>query len=181
MKPKRAPGPVGGRTARVSSTVLPALAKRQLTTGFTTPALLLFRYMTTCQRCAGTALSDVLSMVTRGTVGPAVIGTVPRDVTSGFCTTTPWTTVAWASGSKARSAGVFGPLLPPTFSGVQTCPVLGSTNSDCPADPLKLKLLAGAWPKACDAIARPVRQARMQRLEAWSYRFVMEIPLSNEM
>jgi hypothetical protein len=61
-------------------------------------------------------------MVAMGTAGPAVIGTVPNGVTVGVCTTVPLTVVVCPRGSKARSAGVFGPLWPPTFSGVQICP-----------------------------------------------------------
>ena len=67
-------------------------------------------------------------MVAMGTVGPAVIGTVPNSVTAGVCTTVPLTAAVCPCGSKARSAGVFGPLWPPTFPGVQICPVLGSRN-----------------------------------------------------
>src|SRR5262249_13389745 len=78
------------------------------------------------------ALSVALSITAIGTLGPAVMGTVPMGVTLGVCTVLP-ATPAWACGLKARLAGLEGSLAPPpTFSGVHTLPVTGS-RKPCPA------------------------------------------------
>jgi hypothetical protein len=61
-------------------TRLPALVKRQSTTGSIALPLLLLRYITTCQRCPGIARSMAFPMLTIGTVGPAAIGTLPTGL-----------------------------------------------------------------------------------------------------
>src|SRR5215475_10111092 len=74
------------------------------------------------------AVSVALSITAMGTLGPAVMGTVPMGVTLGVCTVLP-ATPPWACGLKARFAGLEGSLAPPpTFSCVQTLPVTGSRN-----------------------------------------------------
>src|SRR5438309_1051023 len=78
--PARMPGPICDTVARVSVTRFPPLVKRHWMIGSTGLALLLFKYMTTCQRWPGTARSWGLSMLTMGTVGPAVIGTLPTGL-----------------------------------------------------------------------------------------------------
>src|SRR5437762_685640 len=100
--------------------------------------------------------SEASSRLAMGTVGPAVIGTAPRIVTGGLCTTSPWTAAACPCGLKARSWGVFGPLVPPTFCGVQIWPVLGSRNCGWSG-------VAGAWAKPDDARATPRDAARDPR------------------
>src|SRR5690349_9905554 len=96
------------------------------------------------------------SKVAIGTVGPAAIGTVPTSVTLGVWTITPGTAAVWPRGLKARSAGVSGPLTPPTFCGVQIWPVLGSRNCCCPG-------VAGAWATLDDAAMTPTATARHPR------------------
>jgi hypothetical protein len=64
-------------------------------------------------------------MATIGTVGPAVIGTVPTGLPRTLCSATLAGAVC-APGSKALSSGpVSGLPSWPTVSGVQTWPVLG--------------------------------------------------------
>src|SRR5690349_11326636 len=105
--PARTPGPIGVTWARVLVTGLPALVKLQSTTGLIVLPLLLFRYITTCQRWPGMARKVGFSMTTIGTVGPAVIGTEPTGRAVAFCSTCCMV-AAWARGSKAASSGPIG-------------------------------------------------------------------------
>ncbi len=155
--PARTPGPIGVTWARVLVTGLPALVKLQSTTGLIGLPLLLFRYITTCQRWPGMARKVGFSMTTIGTVGPAVIGTEPTGRAVAFCSTICMV-AAWARGSKAASSGPIGRPSWPTVSGVQTWPVLGSRNSGEPVvAATSTELLA--WASTAGASVIPIRQS----------------------
>ena len=129
--------------------------KVQPTTASTTLALLFVTYSTESQFCCGTACSHGLSITTTGTLGPAVIGTVPIRLPLGRCRTTCVLTT-WLFGSKALSVddcgmaacccGVWLSLL--TFSGVQTLPVFSSLNWVRPLAETPAPTVPGAWAKA---------------------------------
>src|SRR5262245_16867419 len=129
VRPTRWPPAIGGRLARTCSRGLPELVNWHSITGLIVPALLLLRYNATCQRCEGITVNVALSMLAMGTVGPAVMGTVPIGWTLGVCTLVPCTTVVCAWGLNARFSGRERSVGPrPTFSGVQIWPVTGSRN-----------------------------------------------------
>ena len=146
-------------------TMLLPLVKRQSITGLTGLLLLLSRYITACQRCPGTTLSEGLSMATIGTVGPAVTGTVPTGLPRTRCSAALVGTLC-ALGSKALSSGpVSGLPSWPTVSGVQTWPVLGSRNSGTPLEAAASTLLRCACAKAADVIVTTTRQVRIFWME----------------
>jgi len=103
-------------------------------------------------------------MVTIGTVGPAVIGTIPTGLPRMCCRAT-WRGTLCACGSKALSSGLSGLPSWLTVSGVQTCPVLGSLNSNAPVEAATSRLLRGAWAKAAEANVIAARQARTLGIE----------------